>query len=308
MLGRMHPMARTALLLGVDGGGTGCRARLADVGGVVLGEGTGGPANIRFGIKESFAAVMQATDACLEQAGLSLEDADIVACLALAGASEPTHLAAARTYNLPFAHTLLTTDAHAACIGAHGGRNGGIVVVGTGSVGWGLVSGQEHRVGGWGFPVSDEGSGAWLGCEVARRVLWAYDGRRPWTALGKKVLERFEGDPHSIVRWMGQAQPRDFATLAPLVVEYSVRGDDLACELMQMAAQHIDVIAERLFSIGVPRLSLSGGLAAAMEPWLSSSTRALLVEPQGDALSGALWLARVDAETLARSQQAAGNW
>src|SRR5690349_2958564 len=144
MLGRVHPMARTALLLGVDGGGTGCRARLTDADGLVLGEGTGGPANIRFGIKESFAAVLHATDDCLEQAGMSLQDAEIVACLALAGASEPANLAAARTYNLPFAHTLLTTDAHAACIGAHAGKNGGIIVVGTGSVGWGIVGGREH--------------------------------------------------------------------------------------------------------------------------------------------------------------------
>ena len=61
---------------------------------------------------------MRATDACLEQAGLSLSDVDIVACLALAGASEPSSLAAARAYNLPFSHTLITTDAHAACIGS----------------------------------------------------------------------------------------------------------------------------------------------------------------------------------------------
>ncbi len=295
-------MARTALLLGVDGGGTGCRARLTDADGDLLGEGNGGPANIRFGIKETFAAVLHATDDCLEQAGLSLQDTEIIACLALAGASEPTNLAAARTYNLPFAHTLLTTDAHAACIGAHGGKSGGIIVVGTGSVGWGIVGGREHRVGGWGFPVSDEGSGAWLGCELARRVLWAYDGRIAWTNLTKKVLERFAGDPHEIVRWMGQARPRDFATLAPFVIDYAQRGDVVARELMQAAAYHLDVMAERLAALAVPRLALSGGLANSIEPCLAPATRELLVAPQGDALSGALLLARHEAEVLSLSQ------
>src|SRR5262245_65106931 len=104
-------MAGTALLLGVDGGGTGCRARLADLNGEVCGEGTAGPANIRFGIKESFAEVVRATEQCLQQAGLELDNVNIVACLALAGTSEPTHLAAARNYQLPFAPTLLTTAA-----------------------------------------------------------------------------------------------------------------------------------------------------------------------------------------------------
>lgn len=295
-------MAGTALLLGVDGGGTGCRARLTDVNGQVLGEGTGGPANIRFGIKESFSAVLQATDMCLDQAGLSLQGSEIVACLALAGASEPTHLAAARTYNLPFAHTLLTTDAHAACFGAHGGKNGGIIVVGTGSVGWGIVGNREHRVGGWGFPVSDEGSGAWLGCEAVRRVLWAYDGRIAWTGLTKSLLERFEGDPHAIVRWMGQARPRDFGSLAPAIIAYAGRGDPVGRELMQDAARHVDVMAQRLAALGVPRLALSGGLAPSIEPWLAASTRELLVAPLGDALSGALLLARLEAEALALSQ------
>jgi glucosamine kinase len=300
-------MGGTALLLGVDGGGTGCRARLSDVNGAVLGEGSGGPANIRFGIKESFAAVLHATEHCLEQAGLTLTDTNIIACLALAGASEPTHLAAARTYNLPFSHTLLTTDAHAACVGAHGGRNGGIIIIGTGSVGLGIVGNREHRVGGWGFPVSDEGSGAWLGCEAARRVLWAYDGRAAWTPLTKRVLERFDGDPHAIVRWMGQARPRDFATLAPFVIDYAGRDDRVARELMQVAAGYIDVMAARLTALGVPRLALSGGLANSITPWLAATTKEMLTEPLGDALSGALLLAKREAETLMMSQPVAGR-
>jgi glucosamine kinase len=299
MLRNVHPMVRTPLLLGIDGGGTACRARLVDLEDRVRGEGTAGPANIRFGINESFAAVLRATDEALAQAGLSLGDADIIACLALAGATEPTYLAAARAYVLPFRRAVITTDAHAACVGAHGGKDGGIIIVGTGSVGWGVVRGREHRVGGWGFPVSDEGSGAWLGCEVARRVLWAHDGRCAWTGLLKRVFERFDGDPHAIVRWMGAARPRDFAALAPLVVEYSRRDDAMALELMGLAAGHIDIIAERLGVLGVTQLALAGGIAPNMEPWLSLATQGRLVRPQGDALSGALQMARHEAEAMA---------
>src|ERR1043166_2511328 len=112
----------TILLLGVDGGGTRCRARLATpaghvlgegtggaanipfgaeegVGaaapaGHVLGEGTGGPANIRFGLEESFGAIVAAAEECLQAAGLPASALGrTVAGLALAGASEPAHLA-----------------------------------------------------------------------------------------------------------------------------------------------------------------------------------------------------------------------
>ena len=292
-------MGRPLLLLGIDGGGTACRARLMDVCGNVRGEGAAGPANIRFGLKESFEAALQATAQALEIAGLAFGDVDIVACLALAGASEPTNLAAARAHPLPFRNAIITTDAHAACVGAHGSKDGGIIVIGTGSVGWAVVGGREYRVGGWGFPVSDEGSGAWIGAEAARRVLWACDGRTPWSELLTAIFERFEHDPHAIVRWMGEARPRDFAALAPLVLAAASRGDPVACELARLAARHIDAIADRLVCCGATRLALAGGIATSIEPWLAAATRQHLVAAEGDALAGALTMARTQAETQA---------
>jgi len=59
----------------------------------------------------------------------------------------------------PFRSIVYAHDATVACIGAHGAREGGIVIVGTGSVGFAVVGGREVRVGGYGFPISDEGSG-----------------------------------------------------------------------------------------------------------------------------------------------------
>ena len=155
-----------------------------------------GPANIRLGLQQSFSAVLRATAECLRQAGLAPNDmARIVACLALAGASEPAALAEAQRYEHPFRKAMITTDARAACIGAHGGCDGGVLVVGTGTIGWAELAGRSHRVGGWGPAVSDEGGGAWLGCEALRRVLWALDGRIPWTPLLTAVFEQYARTP-----------------------------------------------------------------------------------------------------------------
>jgi glucosamine kinase len=284
------------LLLGVDGGGTRCRARLADTHGRVLGEGAAGPANLRLGVQNSLAAVRAATDQCLEQASLSCGDCRIIACLALAGACEPVTLAQARAVPLPFSRVILTSDARAACVGAHQGADGGIVIVGTGSVGWAIAKAQDYRVGGWGFPVSDEGSGAWLGCEALRRVLWACDGLIPWTGLLRLLFERFEGDGYAIVRWMGAARPRDYASLAPAVVAQADQGDATAVELAKGAAMHIDRIAAKLLTIPVPRLCIMGGLGQSILPFLSRQTQDHLAPPLGDAISGALHLASADAK------------
>ena len=288
------------LLLGIDGGGTKCRARLCAPSGALLGEGLAGPANIRLGLETSLAAVRQAADLCLQQAGFSSQDLPrITACLALAGASEPSALAAAQAQKYPFGHTTITTDAHAACVGAHRGQDGGVIICGTGSIGWAVLKGRRYRVGGWGLLVSDEGSGAWLGREALRRVLWAHDGRIAWTELLRVLFGQFRNDPHAIVRWTSEASSRDFGSLAPRVVEHAERGDPAGIALMQSAATHIDALGARLIGLGTSRLVLVGGLALHMESWLSRSTKAHLVEPAGDALDGALQLARLDAESIA---------
>jgi glucosamine kinase len=288
------------LLLGVDGGGTRCRARLCSPSGARLGEATAGPANIRFGLQQALAAVLDATRQCLRQADLSSRELRrIAACLALAGATEPMNLAAAQRQDHPFARTMITTDAHAACVGAHRGHDGGVIVVGTGTIGWAELKGRHYRVGGWGLPVSDEGSGAWLGCEALRRVLWANDSRAPWTGLLTEIFTQFQSDPHAIVRWTYSASPRDFGTLAPLVVDHARRADPAGVELMRLAAGHIDALAARLVALGAQQLALVGGLAPHMREWLSDSTRAHLVPPAGDALDGAVQLARAAAEQIA---------
>lgn len=286
-------LAANMLFLGVDGGATKCRARLTDASGAKLGEGAAGPANIRLALEAGLDAVSDATNLCLRQAGLPSGDLSRVsACLALAGATEPGDRAAAEAKAHPFARTMITSDAHAACVGAHGHNDGGIVAIGTGSIGWAQIGGRQHRVGGWGLPVSDEGSGAWVGCEVLRRVLWAHDGRVAWTGLLKAVFAQFDSDPHSIVRWTTNTRPHDYGALAPVVVDYAKRFDPVALALMQSAAGHIDALAGRLIELGAERLALTGGLAPHVKPWLAQQTLAHLVMPEGDALDGALRLAR----------------
>jgi glucosamine kinase len=291
----MHP---GTLLVGVDGGGTRCRARLCAASGARLADAVTGPANIRLGFKPAMIAVMSAIEQCLDQAGLLKRDVDrIHACLALAGASEPTQLALARRQKYPFAQTILVTDAQAACIGAHRGGDGGVIIVGTGTIGWGELKGCQFRVGGWGLPVSDEGSGAWLGCEALRRVLWAHDGRVPWTGLLDELFNHFRREPHAIVRWTTRASPRDYGSFAPLVVSHASNQDPAAIELMRLAAGHVDALAARLLAADVRPLALVGGLAETMAQWVSSDTRMHLIEPAGDALDGAIALARVAAES-----------
>jgi glucosamine kinase len=299
-------MAVGALFLAVDGGGTSCRARLCDAAGGRLGEAASGPANISYGLEEAFASVFDAIFRCLAQAELTPNDfPHIAACLALAGATEPAEVAAAKLQKQGFGKVILTSDAHAACVGAHEGADGGVLVIGTGSIGWAVLDGKQHRVGGWGLPVSDEGSGAWIGREALRRVLMACDGRLAWTPLLRVVFGRHDCASHVVVQWAARASPRDFGSLAPLVVEYASHGDDAGLGILREAADHVDMMANRLIALGARRVSLAGSVAPHLEPYLAPSTRQHLVKPAGDPLYGAFLLARAAAKPSAAVERIA---
>lgn len=288
------------LFLAVDGGGTSCRVRLCDAFGIRLAEASAGPANIRSGLMDAFASVSEATLACLEQARLTAADLPrITACLALAGATEPAELAAATKHPQAFGKAILTSDAHAACVGAHNGNDGAVIVAGTGSIGWAVLRGRQYRVGGWGPEISDEGSGAWIGRETLRRVLSAYDGRTAWTPLLRSVFERCGSDPHAIVSWVARATPRDLGALAPIVLAHASADDETAVDLLRVGAAHLDAIAARLVALGASRLALVGGLAPHIEGRLSPSTQERLVAPLGDALDGALLIAHRAVQSVA---------
>jgi glucosamine kinase len=68
---------------------------------------------------------------------------------------------------------------------------------------------------------------------------------------------------------------------------------------MEEAARHIDSLVMRLVGLGAEQIALSGGLASALAPWLGEESRRHLVQPAGDALSGALQLAHEEAMALA---------
>jgi glucosamine kinase len=286
-------MTQRNLVIGVDGGGTGCRARIADGEGRVLGTGSGGPAAVRVGIDRSLAAVEQACKAALAEAALPGEALGAMdAAIGLAGLNRKgvAEQLTARTH--PFRSVRFVDDAVIACVGAHGGRDGGIVIVGTGSAGIAVIGGRMVKVGGYGFPISDEGSGADLGLEAIRMALRAHDGRLPATDFTRAVMARFADDPFEAVAWMDRATATDYATFAPLVMRGADDRDPVAGAIVRQAADQIGEMVQRLVDAGAPRVALVGGLAPHVEPWLAPDVQRLLSPIEGDALEGALQLAR----------------
>jgi glucosamine kinase len=286
-------LSTSPLFIGVDGGGTGCRARIEDAEGCLLGTGISGPAALRIGFDRALAEVKKACCAAIEEAGLDSNALSSVhAAVGLAGVGRKGALEQLMQQPHPFRSVIYAHDATIACIGAHGARDGGIVIVGTGSVGFALVGGREFRIGGYGFPISDEGSGADLGLQAIRLALRVYDERAVGASLTREVMMRFNNDPFDAVAWMDRATATDYAAFAPLVIRHADAGDPVARRIVRDAAEQIDELVRRLSECGAPQVALLGGLSSSMQPWLAPDVQRRLVPAEGDAVDGALRLVR----------------
>lgn len=284
------------LYLGIDAGGTHTRARLVTDDGAVIGTGEGGPANTRIGVPEALDAVAIAYMQAIDEAGLDASClASIRAGLGIAGLNRRGVLPSLQEHDFPFRSIAFASDAAIANLGAHNGGDGAIVIVGTGSIGFARVGEEVYTIGGYGFPVSDEGSGADLGLRAIRNSLWARDGRIPHSDMTREVLDHFHGSAGEIVDWTARATPTDYAAFAPMVMDRASEGDPVAEAIVQAAARRLDRLIRVLLDRGAPSCCLMGGVAARMRDWLAASIRERLSEPLGDALDGAILLARTKA-------------
>jgi glucosamine kinase len=276
--------------IGIDGGGTHCRARIRDEAGLLLAEASGGGANIYQDFDGALANIVAVARKAAIAAKVKVED--LHAGLGLAGIVTSVGVEKIAAAKLPFASVTADNDAYVACQGAFRGKDGGIVISGTGSIGFALIHGQRHMVGGWGFALGDHGSGAWAGHHAVRRAALAIDGLIQPTPLIAHVQERVGTNRHDLSRWSERATPADYAAMAPFVFECAGRGDVHAMTIVIEGAAAISNLGRALLSRGAGRLCLLGGLSSVYPQYLDADIRNALVAPLADAQDGAIMMAR----------------
>jgi glucosamine kinase len=288
-----------SFFLGIDGGGSRCRARVRNLRGDLLGEAVGGSSNIY----QSFDGALANIIATAEDAAAktNLKTKQLHAGLGLAGLVTTMGAEKIAAANLPFASVTADNDAYAACLGAFAGGDGGIVIAGTGSIGFAVITGVRHMVGGWGFALGDHGSGAWLGHHAVRRAALAIDGLLQPTPLIEDVLSQVGRTRFDLSRWSEKAKPKDYGKMAPLVFECAARGDVHGMTIVIEGAAAISSLGRALLARGAGKICLLGGLSRVYPPYLDADVKKSLVEPIADAMDGAIMMAR-------KAQGVVGSW
>ncbi|MCA0026437.1 MULTISPECIES: N-acetylglucosamine kinase [unclassified Mesorhizobium] len=278
-------------VLGIDGGGTSCRAALAMADGTVLGRAKSGAANIRTDLTGARSNIVEAARQAFVAAG---QDPDLIpqtpAILGLAGANVGTYRQQLEAI-LPFSTSRVETDAEIALEGAVGSGDGAMAILGTGTAYMARKNGKSRAIGGWGFQVGDQGSGARIGRDLLEQTLLAHDGVRARTPLTDSMMAVFRDNPEDVVEFTTNAKPGDFGGFAPKVFEHAEKGDAVANWILDKAVGDVEASLGALDLAADAPLCLLGGLAPLYAPRLSARYRALLREPLDDALGGAVQMA-----------------
>ncbi len=277
------------LFLGIDGGGTGCRAALWRGG--PIGQGAAGPANLTSDFEGGLANIAEAIARAAQAAGLSNKDLHhAIGHAGLAGVQ--SEAMARRVAEALPGRCRVTEDRDIAIAGALGPEgDGAVLAIGTGSFVGLRRDGAIRAVGGWGLQLSDQASGAWLGRAALAATLEAVDGMRARTALCDALLDRMGGTPQDIVGFAAKATPAAYGALAPMVLEAAEAGDALARALFERGALWLDRALAALGHAAHEPICLTGGLGPRYRAALDRPGRRFAA-PRGTPLDGALILAR----------------
>lgn len=279
--------------IGVDGGGSGCRAALHGPAGVAR-SAAGGPANVTSDFDGGVATITTLLSGLTGQAVADADHSNLSIWLGLAGVTGAVMAARveeALRGHFPGARIHASGDHETMLTGALGLGEGTLIGVGTGSFVVRRASGQVRHLGGRGLILGDQGSGGWLGLRLMQEAMLVLDGLRRRSPLADAILARHGHDPGRLIAFARGAVPADLARLAPEVVEAAEAGDELGDELLRSGMEYLtralDVIGWRAGE----RLCLSGGLGAVYARHLPDGIARWIVPAAGTALDGALMLA-----------------
>jgi glucosamine kinase len=283
-------------ILGIDAGATKVIGRLESIAGDETWTERDGPCSLTNQCQQTIDRLTTLIKRLLSSANVSAQQTTLV-CGIAGCAHERSRQALEKAFNeIGLKDYQITSDAITSLYGAGYGEAMISVAIGTGSVAMRLDrDGNLKEFGGWGFKLGDQGSGAYIGRELIKTALPYFDQNNYATDdLLCKVFDVIGRTRSDILDWAGQADPSDYAALAKLLIEYP--GHPISKLLLDQATGDIVALINNAQPEQALPVALQGGLARVIGPRLPESIQALLIEARGNAVDGALYMARQQVE------------
>jgi len=274
--------------LGIDGGGTATRWKLADADGQTIASGTAAPLSghlFSTSAEERARQIIDDIAQTVSQAGKPIGVvAGITGLTREAPAESAMRSMLASALGVSEQRVFVAEDMWIAYL-AHFALGEGILVYsGTGSIGYYLTEAKTViRVGGLGNLIDDGGSGFWIAREALKVVLRAEEeapGSGWSTPLGEALAKAIGGTSWNNVRTFVYGGDRGrIGTLGRAVADAAVAGDVQALAILEAAGRELARLANSLIKQLGPRpVALMGG-ASRMHPAILNSFRENLIPP-----------------------------
>jgi N-acetylmuramic acid 6-phosphate etherase len=246
-------------ILGVEGGGTKTSWVLVEheeTGFRVIDQGKLPPSNFRLTSPERLRAIFQQMPVETDRVGMFL---------AGCATDEDRRLLAKLSAEVwTAAKIAVGSDRDSGLAAALGKADGIAVNAGTGASVTGRRGERIEKAGGWGHILGDAGGGYFLSLQALRFILREYDlhrGEAQFTASILRALSLNSRD--DLVRWAQTADKLEVASLAPVVFEAAVNGDEHVMRILEDGAgvlsEYTAAVATRL-GLLAPKVILLGGL------------------------------------------------
>ncbi|HSS97311.1 MAG TPA: BadF/BadG/BcrA/BcrD ATPase family protein [Terriglobales bacterium] len=258
-----------AYFLGIDGGGSKTSCVLGDEKSVLGSSVAGGSNIVRAGEDAARIALHEAIRQACSVANINPSQIKR-ACAGLAGAARPEVRETAHRLIAEIipGEVEIVGDMEIALDAAFGDGQGVMVTAGTGSIAYGRNGqGETARAGGWGFAISDEGSGYWIGKTAVATAVREGEQTQD-TCLLKAIAKSWGVSSHQqIVLKANGAPTPDFAALFPVVLKAAEKQNKQAREVLNQAAKELVSLAEDVINQVFPDAStvpvaMSGGVFA----------------------------------------------
>lgn len=230
-----------AFYLGIDGGGTKTKFLLGDEQQVLAEAVVAGSNILRSGenpVREALHAGL--SEVCVA-AGIQTSDITrIVAGIAGSSNHEVHASLLAMLRQQISGNVAIVGDMVIAHHAALTGKPGVLVNSGTGSIAYGRNPGnQTARAGGWGFAISDEGSGHWIGRAAIAVAMRRFDTQKDDGFVHHLVAAVGASDPQALAQFANSTANPDFARAFPAVLSLAKQGDATAKEILKRAGEEL---------------------------------------------------------------------
>lgn len=259
-------------LIGMDGGGTKTKCVLTDFNLNKIYETAGSASNfLVIGTEIVSETILNLINDCASSQKIPIEDIEAIVLGTTGGGRrndadllENQIFADAKQKFTPINKFRVESDARIALEGSFSGKEGSILIAGTGSIMFGKdEAGVIHRVGGFGRFIGDEGSGYRIGRIGLNAVARYYDGRAKSTKIADLLEQEFSISSSEELITEVYRNNFNIASVAPLVFEAAESGDKTAQRILEDEATelllHVSAMKAKL-NVEILKVSLIGSI------------------------------------------------